>query len=268
VLDNPRSPRVRAVAKLAKKQRRHEAKLFLVEGPQAVREALLHRPELVVDIFLTQTVWDKHSDVVALAQLNAVELTLSTEAVIAQMADTVSPQGIVGVVQFLGVSLKQVFGTSPRLIALLHEVQDPGNVGNILRTADAAGVDAVVVTSKSVDVYNPKVVRSTTGSLFHVPVVTGVELDEVIRGAKKAGMQVFATDAGGEDLVSLRISGVLAKPTVWLLGNEAQGLSAEEQEAGDRIVSVPLYGSAESLSLQTAAAVCLYESAFAQHSGG
>jgi rRNA methylases len=145
-------------------------------------------------------------------------------------------------------------------------VQDPGNVGNILRTADAAGVDAVVVTSKSVDVFNPKVVRSTTGSIFHVPVVTGVELGDVMRAAKKADMQVFATDAGGEDLVSLRASGELTKPTVWLLGNEAKGLSAEDQEAGDRIVSVPLYGSAESLSLQTAAAVCLYESAFAQHS--
>lgn len=265
MLDNPRSPRVRAVAKLAKKQRRHEAKLFLVEGPQAVREALLHRPELVVDIFLTQAVWDKHSDVVALATDNGVELTLSTVGVIDSMADTVSPQGIVGVVGFLGVSLKDVFAQSPRLIALLHEVQDPGNVGNILRTADAAGVDAVVVTSRSVDVFNPKVVRSTTGSIFHVPVVTGVELGDVMRVAKKAGMQVFATDAGGEDVVSLRASGALAKPTVWLLGNEAKGLSLEDQEMGDRIVSIPLYGAAESLSLQTAAAVCLYESAFAQH---
>lgn len=219
-----------------------------------------------MDIFLTPAVWDKHSDLVSLATDNAIELTLSTEAVIDQMADTVSPQGIVGVVEFLGVSLKQVFGAFPRLIALLHEVQDPGNVGNILRTADAAGVDAVVVTSKSVDVFNPKVVRSTTGSIFHVPVVTGVELGDVMRAAKKADMQVFATDAGGENLVSLRASGALAKPTVWLLGNEAKGLSAEDQEAGDRIVSVPLYGSAESLSLQTAAAVCLYESAFAQHS--
>lgn len=253
------------MAKLAKKQRRHEAKLFLVEGPQAVREALMYRPELVVDIFLTAAVRDKHPDIVALADDNAVDMSLSTDAVIDQMADTVSPQGIVGVVEFLGVSLEDVFATSPRLIALLHEVQDPGNVGNILRTADAAGVDAVVVTSRSVDVFNPKVVRSTTGSLFHVRLVTGVELADVIRGAKKAGMQVFATDAGGEDLVSLRASGALAKPTMWLFGNEAKGLSVGEQEVGDRVVSVPLYGSAESLSLQTAAAVCLYESAFAQH---
>lgn len=253
------------MAKLAKKQRRHEAKLFLVEGPQAVREALMYRPELVVDIFLTAAVRDKHPDIVALADDNAVDISLSTDAVIDQMADTVSPQGIVGVVEFLGVGLEDVFATSPRLIALLHEVQDPGNVGNILRTADAAGVDAVVVTSRSVDVFNPKVVRSTTGSLFHVRLVTGVELGDVIRATKKAGMQVFATDAGGEDLVSLRASGALAKPTMWLFGNEAKGLSVGEQEVGDRVVSVPLYGSAESLSLQTAAAVCLYESAFAQH---
>lgn len=236
-----------------------------MEGPQAVREALLHRPELVVDIFLTQAVWDRHSDVVALAQSNMIELTLASDAVIGQMADTVSPQGIIGVVRFLEVSLESVFAGAPFLVAVLHEVQDPGNVGNIIRTADAAGADAVVVTSQSVDVFNPKVVRSTTGSLFHVPVVIGAELDDVIAAAHHAGLQVFATDAGGDDLVTLRQAGGLAKPTVWLLGNEAKGLSLDEQKLGDRIVSIPLYGSAESLSLQTAAAVCLYESAFARH---
>jgi RNA methyltransferase, TrmH family len=263
VLDNPRSPSVRAVAKLAKKQRRLEARLFLVEGPQAVREALGFRPGLVVDVFMTQAATERHKDLVATAAANSIELTLTTDAVLEQMADTITPQGVIAVCGFTDVSLGSVISSSPSLIALLHEVKDPGNVGNIIRTADAAGADAVIITNDSVDVFNPKVVRSSTGSIFHVPVVIGVDLGETIATLKAAGMTVFATDAGGESLVSVRDSGRLAAPTVWLLGNEAHGLSDDDEALADAIVSVPIFGAAESLSLQTAAAVCLYESAFA-----
>jgi TrmH family RNA methyltransferase len=264
MLDNPRSPKVRAVAKLAKKDRRSEARLFLVEGPQALREALLHRPELVVDVFLTQSAHDRHTDLVKLASDQAIELTLCTEAVIEHMADTVTPQGVVAVCAYLDASLQDVVAKSPVLVAVLHEVRDPGNVGNIIRTADASGADAVVLTQQSVDVFNPKVVRATTGSIFHLPVVVGEDLETVVVEFKKAGLRVLAADAQGENLVDLRAAGVLGQPTLWLLGNEAHGLSDEDETLADAIVSVPIYGKAESLSLPTAAAVCLYESAIAQ----
>jgi TrmH family RNA methyltransferase len=264
MLDNPRSPKVRAVAKLGKKERRAEARMFLVEGPQALREAMAYRPELIVDVFLTQAARDRHTDLVATAEEKSIELTVCTEAVINQMADTVTPRGVVAVCEFVDATLQKVVDSSPRLIALLHEVKDPGNVGNIIRTADAAGADAVILTKESVDVFNPKVVRATTGSLFHLPVVTGVELEDVVVALKKAGVRVLATDAAGESLVDIRNAGVLTAPTAWLLGNEAHGLSDDDETLADAIVSVPIYGSAESLSLQTAAAVCLYESAIAQ----
>lgn len=264
MLDNPRSPKVRAVAKLAKKDRRAEARMFLVEGPQALREALVHGPELLIDVFVTQAAYDRHSDLVQLAKESSIELTLCTDAVIHHMADTVTPQGVVAVAHYLDASFDAILEKSPRLIALLHEVKDPGNVGNIIRTADAAGADAVILTRESVDVFNPKVVRATTGSLFHLPVVTGLELDDVVVRLKKAGIRVLAADAQGESLVDVRNAGVLTHPTAWLLGNEAHGLSDEDETLADAIVSVPLYGAAESLSLQTAAAVCLYESAIAQ----
>jgi TrmH family RNA methyltransferase len=264
MLDNPRSPKVRAVAKLAKKDRRSEARLFLVEGPQALREALLHRPELVVDVFLTQPAHDRHPDLVKLANNQGVELTLCTEAVLEHMADTVTPQGVVAVCAYLDASLHDVVADSPVLVAVLHEVRDPGNVGNIIRTADAAGAGAVVLTQQSVDVFNPKVVRATTGSIFHLPVVVGEDLETVVGEFKKAGLRVLAADAHGENLVDLRAAGVLTQPTLWLFGNEAHGLSDEDETLADAIVSVPIYGDAESLSLPTAAAVCLYESAIAQ----
>ena len=268
VLDNPRSPKVRAVAKLAKKQRRHEARLFLVEGPQAVREALAFRPELVVDIFVTQAVKDRYGEILDTAREHSIEITDATEAVINQMADTVSPQGIIAVVEFLEFGLEQLMATSPHLIALLHEVQDPGNLGNIIRSADAAGADGVIVTSQSVDVFNPKVVRASTGSLFHLPLVFGVELSDVVPALREAGLQILAADAGGDTIVSVRQKGLLAKPTAWLLGNEANGLSGADQDLADSVVAIPLYGKAESLSLPTAAAVCLYESAFAKRREG
>jgi RNA methyltransferase, TrmH family len=268
VLDNPRSPKVRAVAKLAKKQRRHEAGLFLVEGPQAVREALEFRPELVVDIFVTQAVKDRYVEILDSAREHSIEITDATDAVINQMADTVTPQGILAVVELLEFSVDQVMKSSPHLIALLHEVQDPGNLGNIIRSADAAGADGVMMTSKSVDVFNPKVVRASTGSLFHLPIVFGLELSEAVQALRKAGLQILAADAGGDTIVSLREKGLLARPTAWLLGNEANGLSSADQELADSVVAIPLYGKAESLSLPTAAAVCLYESAFAKRREG
>lgn len=264
MLENPRSPAVRAVAKLAKKQRRMEARLFLVEGPQAVREVLLTRPELVVDVFITQAATDRHKDLVSLAAKHQVQLSLATEKVLEEMADTVTPQGLVAVCGFTDVSLDEVLAKKPALIALLHQVQDPGNVGNIIRTADAAGADAVVVTAESVDVFNPKAVRASTGSIFHVPVVVAADLANTVAALRAAGVSVLATDAGGQNLMEVRDAGVLAKPVAWLLGNEAHGLSDEDEALADGVVSVPIFGQAESLSLQTAAAVLLYESAFAK----
>jgi len=254
------------VAKLAKKQRRQEARLFLVEGPQATREALTFRPELVEDIFLTPASRERNPDLVELAEKAGCELTISSEAVIDHMADTVTPQGVVAVARYLEMTLEEVVSAKPTHLVVLHQVKDPGNVGNIIRTADAAGVDAVIVTAESVDVFNPKVVRATTGSLFHIPVVTGVDLGSTIDAVKASGVTIFAADAQGENLGQVRSRGGLDSPLAWLLGNEAHGLSPEDGLLADSTVSVPMFGQAESLSLQTAAAICIYEAAFAKNS--
>ncbi len=159
-----------------------------------------------------------------------------------------------------------IFADGPKLVAVLEEVRDPGNAGTIIRAADSAGADAVVLTGRTVDLYNPKVVRSTTGSLFHVPVAVGADLADVIGRARSAGLTVLAADIKGEDLLAARRDGLLARPTAWVFGNEARGLDDEQLELVDRAVTVPIYGKAESMNLATAASVCLYESAFAQRS--
>ncbi|GGL00421.1 RNA methyltransferase [Curtobacterium luteum] len=276
LLENPKAGRVRAVAALAKKDVRADTGLFLLEGPQAVREALEYRPELLRELYVTPTAAARYA-----LDDAPVDTWFVTEQVLDTMADTVTPQGVVAVCQQFPTSVRAVFpdpgadgleardasasgGSLPGLVAILEQVRDPGNAGTIIRAADSAGADAVVLTGRSVDPYNPKVVRSTTGSLFHVPVSVGVTLADAVSRAKALGYTVLAADVSGDDLPAVRADGMLDGPTAWVFGNEARGLTDEDLALVDRAVKVPIYGQAESMNLATAASVCLYESAFAQ----
>lgn len=264
MLENPRSPRVRAVAKLTKRSARAETGLYLLEGPQSVREALTYRPDAMVELFATPNGWEKHPDIRAKAEEAGIEVVHVTDYVLGAMADTVTPQGLVAVVRQTPTAVRDVFAASPRLVAICEEIRDPGNLGTIIRAADAAGADAVVLTGRTVDPYNPKVVRATTGSLFHLPVSVAGDLGEVVERAHDAGLNVLAADVKGDDLLAARARGVLAQPTAWLFGNEARGLEDSALALSDHVLKLPIFGRAESLNLATAASVCLYESAFAQ----
>jgi TrmH family RNA methyltransferase len=275
------------VAQLAGRPARLKRSEFLAEGPQAVREALvLHQkriaagePGLVYEVYASEACLDRHPDLEALAE--GTTAFLATEEVLAAMADTVNPQGILAVCGFLDVSLEQVLDAGPRLIAVLCQVRDPGNAGTVLRAADAAGADAVILTGSSVDIYNPKAVRSTAGSLFHLPVVLGADVEDLAARFKERGIGVLAADGQGQldldllqDQNAARRLGApagnaesvyaLENPTAWLFGNEAQGLSEAELSLADHRVAVPVYGAAESLNVGTAATVCLYASARSQ----
>lgn len=289
-MSNPRADRVRDVAKLAGRSSRLKTGRFLAEGPQAVREALTaHRaaaadggPAVVYEVYATQACLDRLPEFAELSL--GVTLRLATDEVLAAMADTVSPQGIVAVCSMVTSSLSEVLAAKPRLVAVLCEVRDPGNAGTVLRAADSAGADAVILTSSSVDIFNPKAVRSTAGSLFHLPVVTGADFADTAHQLRQAGIRILAADGYGsinldqlQDLSAVRRLSAAAAgtdpdplprledPTAWLFGNEAQGLNDEELAAADDRVAVPLYGPAESLNVGTAATVCLYASARAQN---
>lgn len=267
MIDNPRSPRVRAVAKLAKKDARSETGLFLLEGPQALAEALTYRSELVVELYATPTALERYTDLGQAAVDAGVEVEFVTEQVLESMADTVTPQGVIAVCHQFPTSVKDILRAgehAPKLVVILEDVRDPGNAGTIIRAADAAGADGVILTGRSVDLYNPKVVRASTGSIFHIPIAVGVELPAVIERARGCGLRVIAADIKGDDLLAARAAGELAAPTAWVFGNEARGLQDEQLAMADGALVVPIYGKAESMNLATAASVCLYESAFAQ----
>lgn len=272
MLTNPRSERVRAARRLAGRSARERAGAFLAEGPQAVREAVV--VGAVRELFVTPDAAERHAVVVDGLRAQRRPVRLCTPEVLAELADTVTPQGLVAVCDLLDRPLDDVLAGRPRLVVALARVQDPGNAGTVLRAADAAGAGAVVLTTASVDVYNPKCVRTSAGSLFHLDVVTGAPLGTLVAAARAAGLGVLAADGAGpvdlDDLVddAERGSGPLVAPLMWVFGNEAQGLSHEEAELADAVVRIPVHGRAESLNLATAATVCLYAAARAQRRHG
>ena len=287
VLTNPGSDRVKAVRALSGRSTRARSGRFVAEGPQAVREAVRFAADLVRDVYLTPDAAERYPEIVAEARERALHLHLGTDEVLhAMSADC---QGVLAVVNATTPSLAEVLSSAPRLVAVLVNVRDPGNAGTVIRAADAAGADAVVLTESSVELFNPKVVRATAGSLFHLPVVTGIALPELVSALQSAGLTVLAADGMGEhdldellDLVGASpatptggtgatASGGqpaaapnLTAPTGWLFGNEAWGLAPADLALADAVVRVPIHGRAESLNLATAASVCLYASARAQ----
>ena len=271
VLSNTRSDRVKAVRRLAGRSARERAGRFLAEGPQAVREALAWRPDGVREVYATPDAADRFADVVAAAGAAGVRVRPVTPAVLAAMTGddgAVTPQGLLAVCDLVGVPLADVLAGTPRLVAVLAEVQDPGNAGTIIRAADAAGADAVVLTEGTVDVHNPKCVRATVGSLFHLPVVAGASLSRVIDDLRARDVWVLAAAGEGgtslDDLLEHPGPPGLAGPVAWVFGNEGSGLPRPSHEWADDVVRIPIYGHAESLNVATAAAVCLYATARAQ----
>lgn len=187
---------------------------------------------------------------------------LVDEATVADIADAVKPQGVVARCRSVLRPL-DALPTDARLVAVGVDVRDPGNAGSIIRAADAAGADAVVFAGDSVDPLNPKAVRATVGSLFHLPVLVERDTARVLDVLRAAGLTLLAADGGGDDDL---FEHDLTEPAAWLFGNEAHGLADAVADAADARVSIPIYGQAESLNLATAAAVCLYASARAQRS--
>jgi RNA methyltransferase, TrmH family len=263
VLTNPRSDRVKAVRALSRRSVRSRAGEFLAEGPQAVREAVAFRPDLVRDVYVTPEAAERHAAIVEAARTADLWVHDVSPEVLTAMCDTESPQGIAAVCRVLDVPLDVVLADLPpdALVCVLTNVRDPGNAGTVIRGADAAGADAVIVSDASVDVYNSKVVRSTVGSLWHLPLSVGAAVPDILAALRGRGVRLLAADGAGTTLLhDADLSGAHA----WVMGNEAWGLPQEVRDACDDVVRVPIHGHAESLNLAMAATICLYASAEAR----
>ena len=248
MLTSVQNPKVVAAVRLKKRTLREEARRFLVEGAQAVAEALAE------DGLQSLFVHDDLDPVAVRARQAGVPVDEVSDRVMERLTSTVTPQGVVGIAPFVDVGIDDL--TPPGAVAILHEVRDPGNAGTILRSADAAGAAGVVFAGSSVDPYNPKAVRASAGSIFHVPVVRGVETEAALGWLRAEGFAIVAMDMHGEEDL---FEAELPRSAAFVFGNEAHGLPPEILEAADHRVRVPQAGRAESLNLAAAATVCLFE---------
>ncbi|HEX9824515.1 MAG TPA: TrmH family RNA methyltransferase [Actinomycetota bacterium] len=260
MITSTRNRQIVTTVRLKKRALRDKEARFLVEGAQVTAEAL--DAGALVELFHTPGE-ARFEPIVVKAAEAGVRVTAVSEPVMGHLTSTVTPQGILGVARYVDAPLEDLPGTG--LVPVLCSVRDPGNAGTILRSADAAGAEAVVFTRASVDVYNTKTVRASAGSLFHLPVVRGPSPEEAVEHLRERGMRVLAAAADGDaSLYETDLSG----PTVVLFGNEAWGLEADARKLADRSVRVPIIGKAESLNLAAAAALVMFEATRQRASGG
>lgn len=246
-----RSARVAAAVKLHRHTGRRRAARFLAEGPNLVEAAL--RRGLVSEVFATEAAAEKFADL-----LTGAPLYLVTDKAAKLLSDTVTPVGLVAVCSVTDVGLDEVLAAAPALVAVPVGISEPGNAGTLIRVADAMGADAVVLAGDSVDPYNGKCLRASAGSIFSLPVVSDPDAVSVVARLRQAGLQVLATVLGGQASLD---DVDLSAPTAWLFGPEAHGLPAAVVDLATTGVHIPMPGSAESLNVASAAAICLYQSA-------
>lgn len=232
------------------KKNRDKEGVFIAEGLRLIGEIPAGAAEVyaVSESFAAENDLEKYE--------KQAEVLCLSDGLFASVCDTESPQGILAVCKKLAWDEAAVFARERPFFLLAEELNDPGNLGTVIRTADACGADAVFLSKGSVDLYNPKVLRSTMGSLFHVPVFQNVSLEEISEKLKAAQIPLYAAHLKGE---SYPYALPLQDACGFLIGNEARGLSEKAAALCDRWVKIPMPGQAESLNASIAAGVLLYE---------
>ena len=266
ILDNPRADRVKKVAALAGRSARSKQGKILVEGPQAVRELVRCRSSFVEDVYYTSAAAQTHPDVID----DAERLCRWVHEVSDEVAQAISrdSQGICAVARAEAIETSLPEIQSGDTLVVIAQGRDPGNVGTIMRTADAMGARAIISVKGSVDSSSPKVIRSSAGSVFHLPIVPAASFGEACQILRGMNAAILGTSGaqGAYSLTSLMSyatwerRGWLAQTHAWVFGNEAQGMSDEEMAACDALVMIPMSGQAESLNVASAAAMCLFAS--------
>lgn len=259
-----KSGQFKKVQGLYRAANRRKYEQAVVEGPQAVRELLSVKPELVRDVYATAQALTAHPDIALLLVKDDFYLHLLPPDLFAQLSR--EAQGILAVARIPDEpQIASLFATANLLIFALRAA-DPGNLGTIIRAADAFGAAGVITGAGSVEVSNPKVIRASAGSVFHLPIIESELPSEFIPEAKAAGFQVFAADGNADfyldELAACNAGNKfdLALPTLWVVGNEAHGFSAAERALVDAAVAIRMQGRAESLNVAMATSICLYTS--------
>lgn len=227
---------------------RRQQDCFLVEGPRMFFEVPKER---LLEVYVTEGFEKKYAD-----RLAGCRYELISDAVCRHLSDTRTPQGVTALVKKQETPLEEILARDENpCLFLLENLQDPGNMGTILRTSEGAGVSGIIINRESVDPYNPKVIRSTMGAIFRMPFVVVDDFEDVLRRLKEAGVRTFAAHLDGEDFYRQDYRGGCA----FFIGNEGNGLSEELAARADGRIRIPMKGQVESLNAAVAATVLMYE---------
>ena len=239
------------IKSLSQKKNRDKEGLFLAEGVRFVSEI---PPNWEVEMFVVTKAFTMENDIRNFDK--RAETYIVTEELFLPLSDTENPQGVLAVCKKQREGQEEIWKRDAPFLLLAEALNDPGNLGTVIRTADACGVDGIFLSKGSVDVYNPKVLRATMGSIFHVPVFQNVDLKEITLKMKEKNISLYAAHLKG-DCYPYQLP--LEKGCAFLIGNEARGLSHEATNLCDRWVRIPMPGKAESLNASIAAGVLMYE---------
>jgi TrmH family RNA methyltransferase len=250
------NPHIREMLSILRRRSETGDRFFLIEGIHLV-EMALEAGAALKEVFFTGQFDSKEEGVRMLNRLAAggIRLVEVTGQIMSRLTDTETPQGIVAVVRHQAKRLGDLTLSSRPLLVVLDRIQDPGNLGTIIRTSDAASVDAVLLLPSTCDPFMQKTIRSTAGSIFNIPVIQA-GLDELAAFLRASGVKLGIASS---DAHTTLFETDLKIPAALVFGNEAQGVSSEMRQIADFAFRVPISGKAESLNVATAAAVCVYE---------
>ncbi len=242
-----------------KAKERRKDKVFVAEGIKMLREA---PKELVQDVYLTEELekrirnFHTDADKALWDMLNIVGYEVVSEEVMKKAADTQTPQGVLTVLRQPEYKMEEVLSTKNGLFILLEDIQDPGNLGTIIRTAEGAGVNGIIATKNTVDIFSPKTIRSTMGSIYRMPFIYVETLKDVIVKMRESGIKTYAAHLKGQSYYS---SFSFTDGTAFIIGNEGNGLQKETADLADYYLKIPMEGQVESLNAAIATALLIYE---------
>ena len=246
-----------------KAKERRKAGIFLAEGFKMLEEA----PEdWIQEIYLSRDCLDKAKENTFIwKKLLQKGYETVSEEVFRKMSDTQTPQGALTVLKRPEYRLEELLKQNKPLFAVLEDLQDPGNLGTIIRTGEGAGITGVIMSAQTVDIFNPKVIRATMGSIYRVPFVYVESVTETIKNMQKAGIHTYAAHLKGEKYYD---SFSFGEPTAFLIGNEGNGLKKETADMADFYLKIPMEGKVESLNAAIATAPLMYEAHRQRQNGG
>lgn len=253
-IESIHNPKVLLWNQLKTKKGRDQQGLYLIEGIKIIEEALLFKVE--IEVIIVNDGFTIPSTITDLLLQKKIDIITVSDVVFRKLVDTETPQGILAIVKKIEYMVDQIFKKDNNFLLLIDEIQDPGNLGAIIRSADAAGVSGIIIGKDTVDLYNPKVIRSAMGSIYHLPIIINNFLDETICELKEIGIKIIGTSPYAEtDYYNIN----LIKDIALLVGNESKGLSKNRKREADLMIKIPILGAAESLNVAMATTIILFE---------